>query len=205
MHSNRIKIPYSPANADLEGQTMYLRDMLGHTEYLWNILSRGREIQLPNWYLGAGCITQTYWNYKHGYPVTKHIRDVDIAYYDPADLSETSERKHEDRIRSLFSDTSLQFDVKNQARVHLWYEKRFGYTISQYESVEDAINSWPTTATSIGLRFERFEQKIYAPFGLNDLFSMIVRPNKTQITREIYEAKVQRWLHCWPKLKVVAF
>ena len=30
-------------------------------------------------------------------------------------------------------------------------------------------------------------------FGLDDLFGLVVRPNKRQITRSIYEAKVARW------------
>jgi len=36
---------------------------------------------------------------------------------------------------------------------------------------------------------------------LTDLFGMIVRPNKTQITRELYEAKTERWTRLWPNLQ----
>jgi hypothetical protein len=43
--------------------------------------------------------------------------------------------------------------------------------------------------------------RVYAPFGLTDLFSMIVRPNKMQITEELYEAKTERWIRLWPKLQ----
>jgi hypothetical protein len=39
-----------------------------------------------------------------------------------------------------------------------------------------------------------------APFGLDDLFGLLVRPNKRQITRAIYEAKVDRWRPIWPRL-----
>jgi uncharacterized protein len=42
---------------------------------------------------------------------------------------------------------------------------------------------------------------VYAPFGLTDLLNMIVRPNKMQITRELYEAKTERWTRLWPKLQ----
>src|SRR4029077_1290893 len=38
------------------------------------------------------------------------------------------------------------------------------------------------------------------PFGLDDLFGLVVRPNKRQITRAIYEAKVDRWRPIWPRL-----
>jgi hypothetical protein len=38
----------------------------------------------------------------------------------------------------------------------------------------------------------RGEFECCAPFGLDDLFGLVVRPNKRQITRAIYEAKVER-------------
>ncbi|WJV29726.1 nucleotidyltransferase family protein [Rossellomorea sp. AcN35-11] len=99
---------------------------------------------------------------------------------------------------------SFKLDVKNQARVHLWYEKKFGFSIKPYESLEEAIDSWPTTATALGVRLERGgSHKIYAPYDLEDLYSMIVRPNKRMITREIYEAKANKWKNKWPMLKVI--
>jgi hypothetical protein len=39
-------------------------------------------------------------------------------------------------------------DVKNEARVHLWYERRFGRHLEPYRSTGDAIATWPTTASS---------------------------------------------------------
>ena len=66
MRSRGMRVPSSAVNADLEGQAAYLRDMLGHSEHLWEILGRGQHIDLPDWYLGAGCIAQTHWNYQHG-------------------------------------------------------------------------------------------------------------------------------------------
>lgn len=38
---------------------------------------------------------------------------------------------------------------------------------------------------------------------LNDLLGLIVRPNKVQITKEIYEKKVLRWKTNWPDLNVI--
>jgi hypothetical protein len=104
----------------------------------------------------------------------------------------------------MFATLPVPVEVRNQARVHLWYERRFGYPIHPYKSLERAIDSWPTTATSVGIRREaggRFV--VYAPFGLGDLFGLVVRPNKTQITQEIYAAKVKRWSACWPKLQIL--
>jgi hypothetical protein len=72
--------------------------------------------------------------------------------------------------------------------------------------VEHAIDSMPTTVTSIGVRRNgRGALDVYAPFGLTDLFGSIVRPNKRQITRDIYERKLARWTRIWPHLQVIAW
>lgn len=69
----------------------------------------------------------------------------------------------------------------------------------------DAIDSFPTTATAIGLRRGPGHAEVYATFGLSDLLAGVVRPNKRLITRDVYEAKVARWVGLWPRLEVVAW
>ena len=86
--------------------------------------------------------------------------------------------------------------------MHLWYGNRFGYDIEPYISAEDAISTYPTSATAIGVKLENDILKVYAPFGLNDLFGMVVRPNKTKIAREVYYGKVDKWTEKWSNLKV---
>jgi uncharacterized protein len=97
----------------------------------------------------------------------------------------------------------MKLDVKNEARVHLWYQQRFGYAIEPCRSSADAIATFPTTATAVGVRRIHGEFECCAPFGLADLFGLIVRPNKRQITRTIYEAKAERWRSIWPRLRIL--
>ncbi|MBZ9792989.1 nucleotidyltransferase family protein, partial [Rhizobium sp. 3T7] len=96
-------------------------------------------------------------------------------------------------------------DVKNQARVHSWYEAKFGYSIDPYTSTVEAITTFPTTAAAVGLRPGHANLELCAPYGLSDLLSVVVRPNKKQIAREIYEKKVNRWTALWPELKIVSW
>ncbi|AHK04607.1 hypothetical protein X971_4768 [Agrobacterium tumefaciens LBA4213 (Ach5)] len=35
------------------------------------------------------------------------------------------------------------------------------------------------------------------------MLGAVVRPNKKQITREIYEKKIGRWIKLWPELTIV--
>jgi hypothetical protein len=88
---------------------------------LQELLSRFDEIELPDAWIVAGCMAQTVWNLSAGQPAECGIKDVDLVYFDSSDLSGETEASHGQRVFSLFA-----LDVKNEARVHLWYERRFG-------------------------------------------------------------------------------
>ena len=173
---------------------------LGQNKWLAEILERFEEIALPDSWLVAGSIAQTIWNLGCGQPAELGLKDVDLIYFDDQNLSSDAEASHERRLRDLFRRLPIKLDVKNEARVHLWYEERFGYAIKPYLSSADAIATFPTTATAVGVRRIRGKLECCAPFGLDDLFGLVVRPNKRQITRAIYEAKVDRWRSLWPRL-----
>lgn len=178
--------------------------MLRRNGVVWEILTRVPRLQLPDWYLGAGCIAQTVWNELHGFAPATNIKDYDLVYFDSSDLSREAEESHARDARRLLVDVPAELDVANEARVHFWYPEQYGYAITPYSSVEDGIASWPTTATALGVRIESDGHvTTYAPFGLEDLFGLIVRPNKRQITKAIYDKKVQRWSACWPRLTVL--
>ena len=167
------------------------------------ILASWEHIGLPDCWLVAGVLAQTVWNRAHGFDVAFGISDIDLVYHDADDLSEESEAGHSRRINSLFAGLGLPFDVKNEARVHLWYEDKFGYPIKPYKSAEAAIATFPTTATAVGLRPSGDGFEVCAPLGLDDLLELTLRPNKIQITPAIYRAKIARWTALWPKLKVI--
>jgi hypothetical protein len=146
---------------------------------------------------------QTVWNQLHGLEPTRGVKDYDLVYFDAEDLGAASERAAGDRAQEAFADLGVKVDVKNEARVHLWYEGRFGRPVPPYRSTEHAISTWPTTATSIGVRYEADMFVVCAPFGLADLFSMVVRPNRVIVDQAVYEAKTARWATLWPKLSVL--
>jgi hypothetical protein len=167
---------------------------------------------MPNWYLAAGGISQTVWNVLHTFEPENGIKDYDVVYYDSSDLSYKREDDFIQKAKQLFHEVSVPVEVRNQARVHLWYPQRFGYEIRPHQNVEDAIRTFPATATCVGVKYVDGHFHVYAPYGLDDLFGLIVRPNRSQIAaivrdpekaREVYEAKVERWSKLWPKLQVI--
>jgi uncharacterized protein len=166
-------------------------------------IARWEDIGLPDAWLVAGSIAQTVWNDGFGFVPEHGIADIDIVYFDGSDLAAESEAAHSARVRALFADLDIWIDVKNEARVHLWYEARFGQPLAPYVSTSDAISTFPTTATSIGAQPTATGIELVAPYGLDDLLGLIVRPNKKQISRQVYEAKVARWLTLWPGLRVI--
>lgn len=188
-----------------EAQARQLTTVLASSSLLAPMLRHWPDIGLPNGWLAAGAVAQTVWNVAHGYPLEANIRDVDLIYFDADDLSAESETRNETRIRGRLADLGVAVDVKNEARVHLWYPAKFGYSIAPYASAEEAIATFPTTSTAVGVRPCGPLLDICTPFGLDDLLGMAVRPNKAQITRAIYEAKVARWRLCWPELKIYAW
>jgi len=191
-------------NFDIYTQIKMLEDIIMSSEIINTAVKRAKQLNIDNYYIGAGCVAQTVWNYLSNYPLDYGIKDIDFIYFDNVNLDLESENRVVMQVKQLYSDLKIEIDVKNQARVHLWYKDHFGYSIEPYTSIESAINTWPTTATAIGVRLEKNDEfKVYAPFGLNDLFGKIVRANKVQITKQIYEKKVSSWLSKWSDLIVM--
>lgn len=181
-----------------------LVEAIGHNTIVAEVIGSCPDLALPDYFVSAGCVAQTVWNLAHHRDPASGIKDIDIVYFDPH-LLEAREEEVQGRVREHFARLPVAFDVKNEARVHLWYHRKFGYDIPPYTSVEDAIASFPSTATAVGLRRDGEGYTVCAPFGLDDLFNLIVRPNKRQVTREVYERKVERWRKAWPRLKIVSW
>lgn len=196
--------PYVPESLKSEYELLIDKFLLD--SWLCEPLLALSKLELPSWYVGAGTVAQTVWNHLHGFEGTFGIGDIDFVYYDAEDLSAEAESGMADKIKPIFAETGISVDVINEARVHLWYEEEFGVKLEQYDSLESAISTWPTTASAIGVRMhpnKEYELQVYAPFGLSDLMELIVRPNKKLVSQAVYEAKAKKWKQKWPKLQVM--
>jgi hypothetical protein len=191
-------------NLDINSQIKALENITMSSKIINAAVKRANQLGIEHYYISAGCIAQTVWNYLSDYPLEYGIKDIDFIYFDSKNLDFESENRVITQVKELYSDLEIEVDVKNQARVHLWYENHFGYAIEPYESLEASINTFPTTATAIGVRLDKDNEfKVYAPFGVNDLFGKIIRANKVQVTKGIYDNKVASWLNKWSDLQIV--
>lgn len=171
---------------------------------LVEVLVRAGTLNLPSWYVAAGGIVQTVWNVVTERPPAEGIRDYDLGYFDGSDLSWEAEDAAIQAGQTIFTDLSIPVEIRNQARVHLWYEDKFGVPCPSHTSVEAAIDSFEATTCCLGVRVEpNGRWRVYAPHGLSDVFNLVVRPNPALAPRSVYEAKISRWRQQWPALTVL--
>jgi hypothetical protein len=173
--------------------------------HLMQLLVTARALALPQWRVVAGCIYQTVWNVLTGRPLGTGINDYDFSYFDPTDLSEAAEHETEQRVHRALPDFPATIEVRNQARVHLWFEDYFGIPYPPLTSVEEAIRRYASATHAVGIRLGPDEERldIFAPFGLEDIFGMVIRPNYALPNKATHERKAERAKAVWPELKVI--
>ena len=194
-------------NKSIDEQIEILDKILMKNEKLMKVLKILEDYakenkNFKNYYVGAGSINQTVFNYYHGFDLNYGIRDFDIVYFDVDKTYEKEDSIIKDLTKRL-ECIDVCFDIKNQSRVHMWYNEKYGIDRKPYNSVEDAIASWGATITCVGVRLENGKLKVCCPYGLNDIFSMIVRPVKREFKKEFYEERAKRWKDKWEKLTIL--
>ena len=164
------------------------------------ILRRLPALGVNQAWLVAGCLFGPVWNALSGQPPGANIRDYDIFYWDP-DTSWEAEDAVIRRADDLFADLGTAHQVRNQARVPLWFEQRFGRPWPATCRSTDSINRFVVSCTCVGMRPQgRDDADLCAPKGLHDLFSGILRCNPDNPTPHLFRSKCQSYLDRWPWL-----
>jgi uncharacterized protein len=169
------------------------------------VLLVARDQDLPQWRLVAGCIYQTVWNVLTTRPQGTGINDYDLIYFDGTDLSEEAERATERRFREFMPTFPVPIEVRNQARVHLWFEDYFGIPYPPLKSPEEAIARYASATHAVGIRLMKEDDRmdIFAPYCLEDIFSMVIRPNYELPNKATHDRKAERAKAVWPEVTVV--
>jgi hypothetical protein len=181
-----------------------VRSILSATPWFIDALEAVRACDLPDWAISAGAIRNVVWDYLHGYEKPTPPKDVDVVYFDLADMSEARDQAVEAHLRRALP--TLPWEVTNQAAVHLWFPSVFGYKVPPFHSTEEAIANNPETATSVGARRAADGTlEILAPCGLADLLGMVLRYNPRRATRELFLRRLteKRITDVWPGVRVI--
>jgi hypothetical protein len=167
---------------------------------LMAVLECLRQVGLPQWRIVSGCLYQTVWNVLTNRQRGTGIQDIDVIYFDDSDLSWEAE---DAVIRRVPPIGPLQ--IRNQARVHLWYEQHFGAPYAPLRTADEALLRYPATVQAVGARLETDDRlDIVAPYGLDDLFAMVLRPNKACDHPPTFAAKAARARAVWPEVTIEA-
>lgn len=158
-------------------------------------------IGLPECHLTAGCLFQATWNRGSGRAPDWGIKDYDVFYFDDSDLSWEAEDGVIRRVQAQVADLGVTVEVKNQARVHLWYAQHFGVDYPQLRSARDGIDRYLIACTCVGL--ETASGALYAPHGLDELETGLLRINPTHPVPHLFEAKAHSYQARWPWLTIV--
>ncbi len=175
-------------------------DLIQADEWMMTILRAARDVDLPDWWIGAGFIRSKIWDYLHGFRERTPIRDVDVIFFDQNTIL-TDEEEQIIQARLAQKAPNVEWSVTNQARMH--GEKGD----LPYQSAEDGLKRWHETATCIGVKLLNDHQLVLlAPWGIEDLVNLVVRANsacKTNPQAFIKRTQEKKWQLKWPKLKII--
>ncbi|MCZ4273861.1 nucleotidyltransferase family protein [Maritalea porphyrae] len=185
-------------------QSCALKEIIRSYPELMDVLARARDMDLPDHWIVSGAIYNNVWNYLTERPYMHGVKDVDVFYFDSKDLSYEAEDKVIKRADAVFADCNPPVELRNQARVHLWYKDHFGQDYSPLVSAEEGIDRFASITHAVGVRLRKNDQlELYAPYGLNEIFSFRITPNYVLHNEKTHIEKGVRALQHWPELTIV--
>jgi hypothetical protein len=182
-------------------QLAQLKAIIASDPARMRILQLARDLELPDCWVAAGFVRSAVWDQLHQRSRSPLPPDIDVIWFDGKRTGMEVDAALEACLRGR--DPTLDWSVKNQARMHLRNADL------PYTSATDAMTRWPETATAVAVRLgAEGELEVAAPFGLDDLFNLVVRPT-ARFQAEKHHLYLDRlrskdWLAKWPDLKVLA-
>lgn len=164
----------------------------------WRLLNVVQGLDLPDSWIGAGFVRNAVWDHLHQRAPSPPAGDVDVIWCDTCRADHAEDLRHEAALRAM--EPSIVWSVKNQARMH-------GRNAdAPYASAIEAMRYWPETATAVAARRRGHDRcEIAAPFGLEDLLGLVLRPTPrfSGEKRHVYEERLRTkgWVASWPHLR----
>ncbi len=173
---------------------------------------------LPDAWIGAGVIRDVVWGQLHDGFDPALVRDVDVVFFDPGDLSRARDEAAQRRLGEL---AVRPWEASNQAAVHTWFHEYFGGPpVPPFASVHEAVATWPETATCVAIRRAAGDPapgdpapgdpapgdpasgglEVCAPHGLADLIGRTWRRNPGRVSLATSRERLarQRVAARWP-------
>ena len=176
-----------------------IADLIAHNPRMMRCLAVLAAHGPAGAWIGAGFVRNAVWDHLSGKDTeATPLADLDVVFHD----QDIATAEHDARIEATLcaAASDLPWSVRNQARMH----ERNGHR--PYRDVADALTHWAETAAAIAARLGPQGVEILAPFGVEDVLEMIIRPTPAFRTKpEIPLARLEAkgWLTRWPRLRLV--
>ncbi|MBN8648690.1 MAG: nucleotidyltransferase family protein [Caulobacterales bacterium] len=181
-----------------------LIDIIKNSNRIMTILKACRDARLPEWRLVSGAIYGTVFNKLTSRDPDYGIKDYDIAYYDPDNSYQAEDLWIKKIDAALPENLRPLVEVRNQARVHLWFEQKFGAPYPPLKNTDESLERYLCYAHAVAIRLENDDTiSIAAPFGLDDVFNMVMRPNPNRGQTENRLAKSLSIKERWPEVTII--
>lgn len=171
--------------------------LISQDPWVMDVLRLVRNLHLPDCWVGAGFVRNKIWDHLHGLIKTTPLDDVDVVYYDIDYPEESFETEMEEKLRAVRSE--IKWSVTNQARMHTLHGDR------PYRDTSEAMAKWPETCTAVAVRMkEDGSLELLAPWGVEDLVNMVVRPTPAFEQRmDEFRARQEKkqWQKKWPNIR----
>ena len=171
---------------------------------LMAVLAGARDLKLADSWLVSGGVYNSVWNALTGRPSMTGVKDIDVAYFNSSDLSYEAEDLVIRALGARFAHLAIPVEPRNQARVHLWFQSRFGFAVPPLHATAEALLRYSARAHAVPVCLEPNNAiGVLAPFGLADVFAFRLAPNRALDNRASYEAKAIRIRATWPEVTIL--
>ncbi|HAJ01963.1 MAG TPA: hypothetical protein DCL55_01760 [Brevundimonas sp.] len=170
---------------------------------LMTVLEGVRAEALNDWLIFSGAVYQSVWNHLTGRPPGHGVKDFDVGYFDD-DYSWDAEDAVIRRVAARHDEPlKSRVEVRNQRRVSEWFPQKFGQDWPPVAETAEALERFVAPAFAVGARLEADDRlTVAAPFGLDDVFAMVIRPNPTRPIAADWDRVIEKLVARWPELKV---
>jgi len=182
-----------------------LEAILRRSQPLMRVMRTMRELDVPDWVIFSGAIYQRVLNHLGDRDLDYGIKDYDVGYFDASDISYEAEDVVIRRVAAAFEPPLRELvEVRNQARVHVWFEGRFNEPYAPLSSSAEATERFVSPMFAVGVRLQADDRmSIIAPFGLEDLFARRLRPNPNRTSPNFPRIAASAQAR-WPEIEVIS-
>lgn len=181
-----------------------LIEILRLSPNLMQVLQSCRAAKLPDWRIASGAIYGTVFNHQTNRPPDYGIKDYDICYFDPDTSYEAEDVWIKKIDAALPQNLRTMAEVRNQARVHLWFKDKFGSEYAPLSNTDESLDRYLCYAHMVAVRLEENDEiSICAPMGLEDIFNMKLRYNPNRAAPERFLEKCNSIKARWPEVEII--